>query len=97
MPTRTFVTTGFAHHTELVHEYGVASTPLTLFYTLEAFDEVYPPSDRDEFDSPVKVTCTYEVEVPDEASLEELDAVLASLTVEVDEDSSALIHSLKGG
>ena len=85
MPTRTFVATGYAHHTVLVHEYGCAAGPLDVHASLEAYDAAYPPADRDEYDAPVRVTLTYDLDIrDDDGDADELERIIAELTVDHD-------------
>ena len=88
MTRRTFVTTGYAHRTILCCEFGQMPEPMAIFPTLEAFDEAYPVERREgEYDAPVCVTLTYEIEVSD-FSQEDLDRILADLTVEDSADGA---------
>ena len=86
MATRSFVTTGYAHGIVLCHEFGAVPEPMEIFPSLEAFDRAYPPADRDQYDTPVRVTMTYEVDVSD-TDQADLDRILSELAVD-DEDGA---------
>ena len=81
--TKTFVATGYAHNIDLVHEFGCAKGPMKLYATVEEFNEDHPEGTRDEYDFPVKVTMTYEIEVnTNMPSEDELETILAEMRVD---------------
>ena len=92
MSKRTFVTTGFVHRTSLVHEFGYVPNPLKVHHTLDDYDAAYPPDTRDEYEDPIRVTITYEIEVND-VDLDDMIRVLAEIEVD---DSEGVLEALIG-
>jgi hypothetical protein len=88
MTIRTLATTGYVHSTHLLCEFGITPHPLAVYSTLEEFDAAYPPELReDEYDAPIRVVLTYDIDVRG-PSQEDPDSFLAAHTVEDSEDGA---------
>ena len=89
---KVFAGVGYAHNVDLYHEFGEVSSPLEVYSSLEDYDRAYPVETRDEYDFPVKITFTYEVETVDTAD-HDAESVLALLEAP---DEGDVLKPLRG-